>query len=675
MTGLRLILTLIALMPSPLLAASRDDARTALQAGLARFYAGDPRGARIELLNATKSDPSWGLAHAVSARNYLALGDGVAAESEIATAVAQGVPEGSLQHLHLNALLLRGDADQVMGEPLDPALRDISRAYAYRIRARAAMALGDYESAAQEFDRALKFNNNSSLLWSDIGRFRMQGGNIDGASKAVERAYALNPRNVEALMLSGELMRGQFGLMAAMPWFQQVLDLDRGNIEAMLQMAATLGDSGRTVEMLAMTRKVQAADPDNAQAWYLQAVLAARAYNPQLATSLLYRVGGRLDGLPGVMLLKAVLAMQDNNSEQAIAELEDLVSAQPDNLRARRLLGTAMWRAGDARAAIKVLGNMARRPDADSYTLSVIGRAYEDAGDRASAARYLERASSPVKGEPGPFEMAGDLAKMAAAQSGNPDDANVAVPRIAAIIASGRPSEGLAQAQRLQSQNPGAPGAHVLVGDAYMALRKPVDASAAYARAANIQFSEPVALRFISALKASGNGAGALRVLDLFLAQNPRNVAGLLLASDHFMATAQWDAAIGVMEGLRNRLGNGDATILNNLAWAWFSKGNAGKAVEFAQAAYQIAPANPAVANSYGWILFKTGKDKAGGIALLAKAVGIAPGHPGLRFQLAQALTESGRAREAIPHLQAALAVADFPDRKAAAALMAANGG
>ncbi len=675
MKRLRAFLPVLALLPMPAAAASRDEARAALQAGLAHFYAGDARAARIELLNATKADPDWSLAQAVSARNFLALGDGVAAEAAIGRAVAEGMPEGVLQHLKLHAWLLQGQADRVMAEPLADKVRAVSRAYALRIRGRAAMNLGDYDGAAKEFDAALRFAPTSSLLWSDIGRFRMQGGNVTGAVEAAARAVALNQHNVEALMLTGELARGQFGLMASIPWFERVLEIDRGNIDAMLQMAATLGDAGRAREMLAMTRRVLAADPDNAQAWYLQAVLAARAYKPELARSLLYRTGGRLDSLPGVMLLKAVLAMQENNSEQAIAQLEDLVAVQPDNLRARRLLGTAMWRAGDARSAIAVLGRMAQRPDADSYTLSVIGRAYEDAGDRASAARYLERASLPMKGEPVPFEMAGDLARMAAAQAGNADDANVAVPRIAAIIASGQASEGLAEAERLQARNPGAPAAHMLVGDALMALSRPHDAATAYARAANIRFTEPVALRFIAALKADGHEAGALRVLDLFLSQNPRSVAGLLLASDHFMATAQWDAAIGVLEGLRTRLGNSDATILNNLAWAWFSKGNAGKAIEFSSAAYAIAPANPAVVNSYGWILFKTGQDKAGGIALLAKAVAIAPGHPGLRYQLAQALTAMGRKAEAVPHLQAALAVSNFPDRKAAGALLAANGG
>ena len=368
--------------PSLAQAANRDEARTALNQGVKLLLAGDPRAARIALMNASKADSGWGLPYAVAARNALELGDGVAAETALSRAESGGMPSASLQHLQLHAWLLTGENDRVLSTPLDQGLRPVSRAYALRIRGKAAQAVGDFDRAAHEFDAALALAPNSSRLWSDIGQFRMAGGNIAGAVRAAARAHALNTRNSDAILLTGQLVRGQYGLMASLPWFQRVLDIDPGNLPAMLEMAATLGDAGHAKDMLAMTRRILAADPANAQAWYLQAVLAARAGKADLARNMLYRTGGRIDTLPGVMLLKAVLAMQDGNSEQAIVQLTDLVTAQPDNLRARRLLGTAMWRAGDARSAINVLGRMAQRADADSYTLSVIGRAYEEAGDR-----------------------------------------------------------------------------------------------------------------------------------------------------------------------------------------------------------------------------------------------------------------------------------------------------
>jgi cellulose synthase operon protein C len=228
----------------------------------------------------------------------------------------------------------------------------------------------------------------------------------------------------------------------------------------------------------------------------------------------------------------------------------------------------------------------------------------------------------------------------------------------------------LRAAERLRDLNPGAPAAHVLVGDALTALGRPGDAVKIYEKAASIRFSEPIVLRLIDAQRRSGDNDGALRVLDLFLSQNPRSVAALLLAADHFIATKQWDSAIATLDGLRARLGNRDATILNKLSWAWFGQGNNDRALTYAGAAYAIAVSNPALASTYGWILFKSGKDKVGGIALLKKSVAIVPDAPMLRFQLAQVLVESGDKAGAKPHLKAAIDMPDFAERKAAQDLL-----
>lgn len=651
-------------------AATDQNGTVALHRGIEFLYGGDLHGARREVNQSLKLQPNAALSHAVLGRVYLELGDGAAAESELRIAVDAGLAEVRVQHLLLHAYLLQNDAQRVLDDAgaIGPSAN--AQSYAHRVRARAAASLGDFARASAEFDKAGALTPNSSLLWSDVGRFRLNAGNVAGAQEAGQRAVTLNAKNPDALMLMGELVRGQYGLTAAIPWFQKILDIDPNHLGALLESAATLGDAGQAKAMLALTRQVLQLDPDNARAYYLQAVMAARAGNAELARGLLYRIEGKLDKLPGAMLLQAVLDMNAGGSEQAIAKLQDLIKLQPENLKVRRLLGAAMWRAGDHKSAITVLEPVAQRGDADSYTLSIIGRAYEKDGNREAAATYLDRAAEPMRGEPVPFEMSRDLIALASTQA-NANDANIAIPRITLMLASGQKDEALALARQLAERNPGAPAAFVLVGDALMAKDQPSDAATAYAKAANITFSESTALRYIEALRRSDKEGEALHVLDLFLSQNPRSVAGLLLASDHFLTTGQWDRAIAILQGLRFRIGDRDATILNSLGWAWFNKGDAIKAANFAAAAYAIAPTNPALANSYGWILFKTGKDKVGGIALLQKAVAIAPNHPGLRFQLAQALVATGRGDEAKPHLLVAVAAAGFAQHSQAAALLA----
>jgi predicted Zn-dependent protease len=113
-----------------------------------------------------------------------------------------------------------------------------------------------------------------------------------------------------------------------------------------------------------------------------------------------------------------------------------------------------------------------------------------------------------------------------------------------------------------------------------------------------------------------------------------------------------------------------DAALLAELAFAYAGAGETERAAQYAEAAYLIAPGNPAVAGAMGWTLAQSG-DLDGGIELLRKAVAMAPRHPPLRWQLAQTYAEAGRKAEAKAQVQAALATPGFADRGAAEALLA----
>src|SRR3569833_537556 len=77
------------------------------------------------------------------------------------------------------------------------------------------------------------------------------------------------------------------------------------------------------------------------------------------------------------------------------------------NVTARRLLGAALLRSGDAKGALDVLRPIALRGDADSYTLALVGRAFEATGERDWAANFLDRSAWPAANGAAPFDRAG----------------------------------------------------------------------------------------------------------------------------------------------------------------------------------------------------------------------------------------------------------------------------
>lgn len=636
------------------------------EAALAR---GRPRDARIELLNAIEEDPGSGGAHLLQASVHLRLGDGTAAQAAIERARGAGVPAARTHHLLAHAYLLQNDPQRALDE-CDPAhVPQRFRAYALRVRGQALFALGDAAAASRAFGDALDLAPRDADLWVDLGRFRLATGEVAGAIEAADRAVALGRRNGAALLLKGELARSQYGLAAAMPWFDRALAVDPHDVPALLARAATLGDMGRAREMLAATRAALAIEDRNPQAFYLQAVLAARARNFALARSLIERTGGALDGVPGMLLLKGAVDLQLRNFEQSIAGLSRLVALQPDNVQARRLLALAQWRAGDFAQTIGTLDPIVR--GGDGYSLILAARAHERLGDRGKAALYLDRAADPASGLLILLPASDDLAVLERAVAHAPAAALPRVALIRGLLRGGRAAEALANAQLLQRSNPGAPAAHMLAGDVLAAQGQFAAAAEDYRRAANISFTEPVALRLVDALRRSGAEVQAGVTLSLFLGQNPRSIGGRLMAADRMLGAGAFQRAGGVLEGLRSRLGDRDPALLNNLAWAAAESGKGREALALVRHAHGLVPANPALAHSYGWLLIRTGANRARGISLIEQAVALAPQSAIARWHLALAYAAAGRPADARAQAEFALSLPGFAEAGAARALLA----
>ncbi|MBO9714054.1 tetratricopeptide repeat protein [Sphingomonas sp.] len=614
-------------------------ARASVQQSLALLEQGNVTAARDAALSAVRSDPGSAEAHLALARTQLLLGDGAGAEGELRRAADAGFDAAKLHHLVAHALLLEGKPDQALAEAEKTDAPN--RAYALRIRARALTAQGDFAGADAAVAEAIRIAPRDADVWVDAGRFRVAAGDVAGAIEASTRAVALDRNDGDALVLRGQLVRTQFGLVAALPWFEAALQRDPADFDALIEYAATLGDAGRANDMLAATRRALAVRPGNPQALYLQAVLAARAGNYDLARSLVEKTGGAIDALPGMLLLGGTLDLDSGDVEQAIGKLRQLVDLQPMNFDARRLLAQAYLRGDSARNAIDVLA-----PLTDSYSLTLAARAYERSGDRVMADQLLDRAARATGGDGTPFATGDSVSVLSGPAAADPDNPNTVIPYIRALAASGDRQGAAARAQALAASNPGAPGAHLVLGDTLMLLGRWSDAANAYKAAASLRFDEPVMLRLVEAFDRAGRRAEAASALALFVQQNPWNAAAQRLSAQWQVAGGAYDAAVDTLEGLRSRIGDRDAAIGSLLALAYLGSGDGDSARSYAESAYALAPASAAAADAYGWTLYQAG-DLDGAAELLRKAALLAPGNAGVAWHLAQATSELNRKPQA----------------------------
>lgn len=649
--------------------ASAPDPEEALSASFRALEAGKYSAALRHARDAATARPDWGAAQAGLARAALALGDGPAAEGAAERALGAGYPAARLHHLLARAHWLTGDPEAALDQVRRTPAR--YRAQAARVEALVVADGGDAGKAERLLVAVLARRPSSAAVWVDLGRIRFEAGDLAGAWAATDRAVALDRRHPEVLTLAGELVRTRYGLVAAMPWFDAALRRDPAFPAALIEQAATLGEMGRYTEMLGAARAVLAVRPGNPQALYLLAVMAAREGRFDLARTMLARAGGSLDAMPGALLLQGALDYAQDRPEQAIGRWSELVARQPMNVAARRLLGAAQWRAGNAKGALATLRPIALRADADSYTLGVAARAFEATGERAWAARMLDRASATAAGGSAPFGNDDALPVLELALLQSPGDPLKVVEYVRGLVEAGRAEDALARALELARAAPGAPAAQLLVGDVLTATRRPAEALTAYRSAASLAFTAPALLRLVEAAAASGRPAIATRALELYLTQNPSSPVAERIAVNVQSRARDWQGAVETLDWLRASVGPRDAVLLAALARAEAEGGDAARGVSFGRAAYALAPMNASVADSYGWALYQAG-DVAAALQLAAKAVALAPGDPGVRWRLAQLLAEAGKPIAARGAIMQALAHPDFAERKAALALLRA---
>jgi tetratricopeptide (TPR) repeat protein len=145
-------------------------------------------------------------------------------------------------------------------------------------------------------------------------------------------------------------------------------------------------------------------------------------------------------------------------------------------------------------------------------------------------------------------------------------------------------------------------------------------------------------------MERSGRVDDAVNVLETAIEQHP-NHQGLLVTTAmlHQQNSNQGEAAKAYERVLDAYPQNPLA--LNNLAWIYFEQGD-NRAGELSQRAYDLSPDSAAIADTHGWILFKSGNTQES-LPILEKAHELAPDSQEIALHLAEAYRAVGRNTEA----------------------------
>lgn len=554
------------------------------------------------------------------AHGALNRGEGVAAEMRLRDALAKGAARAEVAAAMGDAYIQQGNLAKAR-EWLGPGdfVAD-QQAYGFRSLGLIERFERNLPAAGKAYDRALKLEPNNSQLWVDIARLRYLGGEHLEAIGAAERALELDPGNVRALEFRGQLVLDQFGPAAALPWFEAALLRAPEDSNILAEYAAVLGEVGKARDMLVVTRRILDRDPRNAHAFFLQATLAARAGEVELARALLDHAGDRLEAVPAAMLLDGTLELAAGNFASAREQFERLLRRQPANPRAALLLARTLYVSRSFDELIDRFGPLTSRLDASPYLLTLVGRAYEERGQRDLAAPLLDRAAAATDPPVQPIPEAAAIAFLAPRWADAPLDQAVAVPYVRALLGAGNYAQAQMVAERMRAAKPGSGDIQGLAGDVQLALHRGPAAAERYRAAATVRLSDDLLLRMFSAFALAGQGQAIGPLASSHLAMNPQNRLAARLVASGAAATGDWSRCRRMLENLRARSGDGDVRLLSDLSFAQLRDTDKGAALVTAQSAYRLQRASPVAAQAYAMTLIASGQRGVSVRRLLDKA-------------------------------------------------------
>lgn len=506
------------------------------------------------------------------------------------------------------------------------------------------------------------------------------------------------PGNVQAIEILGTLMQNEGNLDQAVQLLQQGAKMAPQQVSLRIRLAIALMNQQRFDEAAPHLQYAIEQEPDNAlalanYAWLLASLghdrQAVDAYERLRAPEFGKQVNPT-DVFVGLSVLYERLGQYDRTIALLAPEFEK-ISAPHENNRLFLNLADAYLQTGKPADAAKVLdrldglvpgkpvglvlarANVIAASGAPDKAAALLASALKDhpgaAADIHLAAARIEMGRSYYRRAREEFARAADaasgenrtaiLAEMTAAfeKAEKPGEITSTLekfattggnsPRVWLLLAenmvqAGRKTDALALIDRQIAAHPDLAQAHFLKAIVLRSQDRVAEARAAMRKSVEIDPRNPTAWHLLADLSHDTNGdAAVLDILKEGLDHNPTDAHLLLGVGSISYSQGEVDYANGIFKRMAARYPE-DPIALTNLALTALDLGEPAADVEATiKRAVERAPRVPIVADTWGWMLVKSGK-AAEAVNLLQQVAKAAPDDGGVTYHLGLAYEAAG---------------------------------
>ncbi len=498
-----------------------------------------------------------------------------------------------------------------------------------------------------------------------VGIASLASGDIAAGEDFIEKALELNPdnHNLRLRYASYLAQRGQSD--KALDLTRQVLE-ERPDLDAAKRlMISTYVQSGDNTAAIESANAWVKAQPDSIPALLTRGQLAMETGDETDAGRYFEQAAKAAPNQADPLIALGSLARHQGRSEAARDYYRRALTLAPNNRAALRGAATTFER---DQAIALMQSILKERPDAVGPKLVLLETALEDADDVKAEQLTAELMERHSEHQPAPAaamvatiysgvgEHLMETENIAQARDvlnrGRilfPDNLDIGLLSADLSFRSSKPDEARAILQEVKRIHPESPKPYIAEAH-YLESKRQYREAAELFRIALSKSHEPgVALAFARSLQLSGQPGKAIEILESAVEINPTHpnlqLTLALLYQGNDQQTQAQAAYEAVIKGSPT-----NALALNNLAWLYFEAGDE-RALAMAKRAYETQPESAAIADTYGWILFKAGNTTES-IPILEKAHTLQPDADEIAFHLAEAYKATGQEAKAKQVLQ-----------------------
>lgn len=537
---------------------------------------------------------------------------------------------------------------------------------------------GDYVKGAEYFEKAVELDPKKANIKAQLGMNYLAGGDLDSAITNLQKAIDIDnsleradvflvlahlrkkefdealevskqfvgkqPRNPVAHNFVGASYIGLGKTEKARKAFNQALDVDPSFVSAEINLAKLDIAGKRRDSAKQRLRRINKKSPNNISAYLLLGRLLLQEGKQEESINIVKTANRQQPKAlePVVVLMRMYLASRQ--PQKALDVAESVRTEFSTSTTFLDLLARSQLALGKKKDAVVTFEEVVSLVPSNANAHYMLGRAYQNNKNESKAISSFKRS---LKIDTKHLQANASLAFLYINRSGYEK-----AKKIVAHLKKIYPEESVAW---------------VIEGDLRVKQGDYSKSINSYKGALKRNSNNKVLFKLVKSYEETNDIQSAEKALKKWLGENENDAAAHMVIGQLYQKMEDDERSMRHYEK-SVRLVPNNLVSLNNLSYVYVRNGDA-RAIELAKKAYELAPNNPSIIDTYGWALVNLG-DKNLGARLLKEASIKAPHLLEIKYHLAYGYHVLGDNQAAKRELNRLLENNEFESRSDAEALL-----